>query len=460
MDPLSATASVIAILQLSPKVVKCINSSAGATKERKRLREELRACESILQQLKDEADDSEEGKAWSETIEALEAPEAPLGRLWVALCRIEAKLQPKEGMKMALENLKWPFNEKEIKEIFGTIEREKSLLELALTKNSRKLIQEIQRTSNENKRQLMELTQAVKRDSKESEGQFSGLKDDLALLQSSQAGLQHGLDGLYLRNDNRDLLEERQTILGWLTLIDYAAQQSDYIKRRQPGTGQWFLNSLEFQTWLQADKQTLFCPGIPGAGKTILTAIVIDHLTYQYGNDPSIGIAYIYCNYRRKEEQRLDGLLGNLLKQLSEARPSMPNTVKELYEQYKSKRARPSTDELLRSLQSVVGSYSKVFVVIDALDGCQVSEGCRARFIEECFALQVRCGTNVFMTSRFLPKITEKFDKASTFEIRASPEDVQKYLAGQMFRLPGFVNRDMSLQEEIKSEVVKDINGM
>ncbi len=152
MDGLGVAASVIAVLQLSSTVVTYINAAAGATKERKCLREAVRACESILQQLKDEADDSEEGREWSETITILEAPDAPLGRLWVALCKVEAKLQPKEGIKKALADLKWPFTGKEIGEVFTTIKREKSLLELALTNNSRKLIQEVRRMSNENKR--------------------------------------------------------------------------------------------------------------------------------------------------------------------------------------------------------------------------------------------------------------------------------------------------------------------
>jgi len=131
MDPLSITGSIIAVLQLSSKVVEYVTSATGATKERKRLRAEVRACESILQRLKDEADDSEEGEAWSETIRALEDPSAPLGRLRVLFGIVKAKLQPKEGAKKALASLKWPFNEKEMEKIFGAIEREKSLLQLA-----------------------------------------------------------------------------------------------------------------------------------------------------------------------------------------------------------------------------------------------------------------------------------------------------------------------------------------
>lgn len=80
-------------------------------------------------------------------------------------------------------------------------------------------------------------------------------------------------------------------LLSWLTPIDYGAQQSDFLSRRQEGTGQWLLDSQEFQDWRNGDRQALFCPGIPGAGKTILTSIVVEHLWAKFQNDASIGIA-------------------------------------------------------------------------------------------------------------------------------------------------------------------------
>jgi hypothetical protein len=67
--------------------------------------------------------------------------------------------------------------------------------------------------------------------------------------------------------------EEQKLILEWLTPIDYTPQQNDFVKQRQSGTGQWLLDSLDLQEWLQGNKELLFCPGIPGAGKTIFTAI-------------------------------------------------------------------------------------------------------------------------------------------------------------------------------------------
>jgi Cdc6-like AAA superfamily ATPase len=79
--------------------------------------------------------------------------------------------------------------------------------------------------------------------------------------------------------------------------LEFPLQQSDFISRRQEGTGQWLIESDEFKTWLNGTRKTLYCPGIPGAGKTMLISIVIDHLLNTI-QDESIGIAYIYCNYR------------------------------------------------------------------------------------------------------------------------------------------------------------------
>jgi ankyrin repeat protein len=220
------------------------------------------------------------------------------------------------------------------------------------------------------------------------------------------------------------------------------------------------LASAEFQTFLDFDKQTLFCPGIPGAGKTILTSIVVDNLGKRYSNNITIGIAYIYCNFRRQGEQKADNLLANLLKQLAQRQPSLPNSVKDLYNQHQIRKTRPSLEEISRALQSVAAMYSRIFVIVDALDECQVSDGCRQRFLLGLFDLQAKCGANLFVTSRPISSIEKEFEGNIILEIRASEEDMRRYLEGHMFRLSGFVVRSLELQEEIKTEIVKAVDGM
>jgi hypothetical protein len=259
---------------------------------------------------------------------------------------------------------------------------------------------------------------------------------------------------------SRQRSQEHQTILDWLTGIDYAPQQTDYIKRRQPGTGQWLLDSAEFQTWTNTNKQTLFCPGIPGAGKTILTSIVVEDLITRAQNDLNIGIAYIYCNFRRRDGQKAEDLLASLLKQLSQERPSLPESVKDLYNRHKDKRTWPAFDEISTALHVVAAIYSRVFIIVDALDECQVSGRCRTRFLSEVFSLQAKCGANVFATSRFNPEIAKEFNGNMSLEIRASDDDVRKYLEGRMSQLPSFVSRSVDLHEEIVTKIVQAVDGM
>ena len=43
--------------------------------------------------------------------------------------------------------------------------------------------------------------------------------------------------------------QEKDTVLNWLTPVDYALEHNDLLRRRQPGTGKWLLESEEFKTW-------------------------------------------------------------------------------------------------------------------------------------------------------------------------------------------------------------------
>jgi hypothetical protein len=270
-------------------------------------------------------------------------------------------------------------------------------------------------------------------------------------------------DVLAIRKNTEQIIQDRHTqeeekILEWLTSASYGPQHSDYFAKRQPNTGRWLIESSEFQTWLHTRGQTLFCPGIPGAGKTILTSIVINDLTARFRGHSDTGIAYIYCNFRRQDEQGLGHLLASLLKQLAESRPSLPNSVKDLYKHHKDKRTRPSVSEMSTVLQSVLAMYQRVFIAIDALDECHNADGSRSNFLSEIFRLEKSHFANIFATSREIPEISERFSNRARLDIRARDEDLRLYLEGLISQSES--NLLKAQEEEIKTGIIEVVDGM
>ena len=255
--------------------------------------------------------------------------------------------------------------------------------------------------------------------------------------------------------------QERLAILNWLTTIEHGPRQQSLTDQREPGTGQWLLESTEYRVWRDTTGQTLFCYGIPGAGKTMTTATVVDSLTADGGGRfPETGIAYVYFNFQQQNEQQADRSLASLVRQLSWGCPVLPASVKSLYDQHQGKRTRPSLQQLSETLQSVAAAYSRVFIAIDALDEYRSSRNDRSAFLREIFALQAKVAVNLFATSRVIPDIASEFKSAVSLEIRATDHDVRKYIKGNINQLPSFVRRSPQLQAEIEDKIAQSTQGM
>ncbi|KAH7131267.1 hypothetical protein EDB81DRAFT_660081, partial [Dactylonectria macrodidyma] len=174
----------------------------------------------------------------------------------------------------------------------------------------------------------------------------------------------------------------------------------------------------------------------------------------------NVGIAYLYCNYRRHDEAKAKRLLESLLKQLALGRSPIPKTIEILYEQHSASRTRPSLDELSKALSFVAETYSRVFIVIDALDECPEMDNNRTNFFNELFSLRNKTGLNILATSRFIPDIEKRFQGCLSLEICASRDDVWNFLEEQMPQLPDFVNQDADIRREIKTKINDAVDGM
>ncbi|KAL4780700.1 purine and uridine phosphorylase [Aspergillus varians] len=263
-----------------------------------------------------------------------------------------------------------------------------------------------------------------------------------------------GVKRLIYRSDD----EERQKIAEWLSSTDYTSFQADFFNQRMEGTGRWLLETTEFRGWEQR-KGVLYCPGIPGSGKTILSSIVINHLQEIYSADERVGIAYVFFDYRQQNEQKLRGILAILLKQLVHKLDLISADLNELYKRYHDG-AHLQRDEIARLLVTASNAYSRVYIVVDALDECSDSDGTRDAVITHILRLQEQCNISLFTTSRRIPDITAKFEGFPSVEIRASDADVKQYAEGHVFGISNWVRKNPELSRLIVSEIVRSASGM
>ncbi|KAJ5212611.1 uncharacterized protein N7498_004257 [Penicillium cinerascens] len=254
---------------------------------------------------------------------------------------------------------------------------------------------------------------------------------------------------------------ERDRILSWLSPSSPSLRQSEVFNSHQKGTGTWLLKTEDFQRWISSQNQVLFCPGIPGSGKTVLSSIIIDHLEQTFPNQDDVVIAYLFCDFR--QQHALVQLYSALLRQAVQRKRSIPESVKSFYKKYSTKATIPSEDAILGELRSVLASCERAFVVIDALDECAISDGnhtVRHSFIRELVQLQKEEGFNLLATSRQDQEIVAHFEGFPSVEIQASSEDIQYYVDVRLNDLPSFVRKREKLKEAIKDGITEAAKEM
>ena len=185
--------------------------------------------------------------------------------------------QPGQSSPKIHRKWKWPFSTSETVELNLKLEAHKSALSLSL--------------ATDNLCAILRL----------SEGQ-EVVRSDLQVIQTR------------LEAQTRiTLTKKRESILQRLNPLTPLHHHKTNGKLRQPGTGDWFIESSEFQTWLATGNAKLWVYGIPGAGKSILMAHTIEKiLSLESLQSTDSAVAYFYCDYKDSKTQTPQAVLGSL----------------------------------------------------------------------------------------------------------------------------------------------------
>jgi SpoVK/Ycf46/Vps4 family AAA+-type ATPase len=83
---------------------------------------------------------------------------------------------------------------------------------------------------------------------------------------------------------------ERLRIFEWLTSIEYSNHHRTKTKMLLPDSGKWLLRKKEFQNWMASSNSSiLWLHGIPGSGKSMLVAHVIEYIKNRNAKELSPG---------------------------------------------------------------------------------------------------------------------------------------------------------------------------
>jgi hypothetical protein len=142
MDPLSVTASVIAVLQLMNAVIQYLNDIKDAPKECQQCVIEASNLLSPLINLRYRAEEAQIDDPWFEQLRKLNVKDGPLDQYKQALELLRTKVEIGDGIQKIKRQLFWKFNKDEVTSILARIERLKSLVSIALEIDHRQVLQD------------------------------------------------------------------------------------------------------------------------------------------------------------------------------------------------------------------------------------------------------------------------------------------------------------------------------
>ncbi|KAL2073364.1 hypothetical protein VTL71DRAFT_10688 [Oculimacula yallundae] len=249
--------------------------------------------------------------------------------------------------------------------------------------------------------------------------------------------------------------EVQRNILEWLSPPGESKSTSEIFATLHPGTGQWLLEESEYVDWTGGQSSMLWCYGDPGTGKSVLASLVVNEMVMQSEAKNAAVISFFF-DYLNQQDQTVDKILRNLIKQIAELKKVFPASLIALHQKWKSSKQDPSAPNLKKTLVSLCEDFSTTFLIVDGLDELVQ----RAKVISMLRSLS-DSGIQVLVTSRPFLDIQEAFRLSSKIEIRAVDVDVREYVESRFQESDDIVELTTNmLRESFKEMIVGRANGM
>lgn len=444
-DPLSIASGIAGLAMLAKDVTKKIMAVMEAVRESqteiRKLCKEVLSLYGVLSKVRivlDQLDDDEMDEAPSGAIimEINQALDQILQLLQQCFAKNEisnsdATNQPnnrRKGRKLIAikQGVRWHFKKETIEKLCADVERHKTMLSLEMEKESLSAVVDVLKKQEETIRHVQELRSHIR--------------------------------STEIEAARRRMKKEQRKVVNEFSKIEPETFRKRHIEARQNGTGIWFLEGIDFRRFLSTKNSRLWLHGIPGAGKSVLSASIIDTINDRL--DTSHATAFFFCDYGNEQTQVLNNILGSIAKQLAlqsdQALVKMVDFYKYHDELDTFDLPNLGEEQLLELIWNMSSHFISTVIVIDGLDECLSN---RPRTIKSLAKLsRTDNSVKTLFASRDEEDIRNCLKEFQRVSVAASKADVRLYVAAQLESR--FETMPDELKEEIQTDLVDRSDGM
>ncbi|KAF8432861.1 hypothetical protein BGX38DRAFT_226934 [Terfezia claveryi] len=273
----------------------------------------------------------------------------------------------------------------------------------------------------------------------------------------------------------RSLRAEDEELLQLLSPLEPLKRHADVKSIRLENSGTWLLELECFRKWrdigtTDGSGHILCCYGMPGAGKTMISSLVIDYLSSQASEQTTskASVVCLYADYRDWNNQTLVHILGCFLHQLLTSADLLhvQNQVIEILKGVKKRNTKVELGDMFTMLKLISTQLDSTFFCIDALD--ELEPQTRRRLLD-ILSNELQLGTRatrLFLTGRphMQSEVQSFFEiqQEQEVEIIAKENDIRQYLSDKIAK-DRRVNPDAmnnALESEILAALVARSQGM
>ena len=264
------------------------------------------------------------------------------------------------------------------------------------------------------------------------------------------------------QNDKPLAADHVRELQAWLQPTDYNAPTGEFRKHLSSktfGTTSWLFERAEYKTWHQgSDVGTLWIKAVPGAGKSVLAASLIEHLR----DSEQVPVLFFFFRHIIRANHDPVALVRDWLTQLLVASPTLQHSLQYVKEKRAYGTDLPSIDELWSLLLLGLRSVGKVYCVVDGLDEMDSSQN---GFLQRLSTLSkfLRSSVKTVIFSRPRQDLQQRLANPTTSQLRidnaATHSDLEVFVTTQLNR-PGFAKLRSAQRRAVAQNILTNSAGL